>query len=68
MRLKTGVQMDPIERINIKSDSTFALLLEAQKRQHSIFYYTPDKLFMRDGRVFAEGHELRVGDVARQHF
>ncbi|MGA9766026.1 MAG: glutathione synthase, partial [Rhodomicrobium sp.] len=57
MRLKTGVQMDPIERINISGDSTFALLLEAQKRQHSIFYYTPDKLFMRDGRVFAEGHE-----------
>ena len=44
MRLKTGVQMDPIERINISGDSTFALMLEAQKRQHSIFYYTPDKL------------------------
>ena len=54
--------MDPIERINISGDSTRAML-EAQKRQHSIFYYTPDKLFMRDGRVLAEGHELRVDDV-----
>jgi glutathione synthase len=60
--------MDPIERINISGDSTFALLLEAQSRQHSIFYYTPDKLFMRDGRVFAEGHELRVEDNHGAHF
>ncbi len=68
MRLKTGVQMDPIERINISGDSTFALLLEAQNRQHSIFYYTPDKLFMRDGRVFAVGHDLRVEDAHGAHF
>jgi glutathione synthase len=68
MRLKTGVQMDPIERINIHGDSTFALLLEAQHRRHSIFYYTPDKLFMRDGRVFAEGRELRVIDRDGAHF
>jgi glutathione synthase len=68
MRLKTGVQMDPIERINIQGDSTFAILLEAQNRQHSIFYYTPDKLFMRNGRVFAEGYELRVNDVHGAHY
>lgn len=68
MRLKTGVQMDPIERINIGGDSTFALLLEAQNRQHSIFYYTPENLFMRDGQVFASGHELRVDDVHGAHF
>ena len=68
MRLKTGVQMDPIERIHIHGDSTFALLLEAQHREHSIFYYTPDKLFMRDGRVFAEGNELRVDDVHGAHY
>src|SRR5579883_1199124 len=68
MRLKTGVQMDPIERINIHGDSTFALLLEAQKRKHSIFYYTPDKLNMRDGKLFAEGHGLLVRDDAEKHY
>lgn len=68
MRLKTGVQMDPIDRVNIYTNSTFALLLEAQKREHSIFYYTPATLFMRGGRVFAEGHELRVSDVSGTHF
>jgi glutathione synthase len=68
MRLKTGVQMDPIERINIQGDSTFALLLEAQKRCHSIFYYTPADLSMKNGRVFAEGCEVRVDDVHGAHY
>ena len=36
MSLKIAVQMDPIERINIRGDSTFALLLEAQSRGHAI--------------------------------
>ena len=44
MSLKIAVQMDPIERINIRGDSTFALLLEAQSRGHAISYYTPDRL------------------------
>ena len=42
MPLKVAVQMDPIERINIRGDSTFALLLEAQRRGHAIAYYTPE--------------------------
>ena len=41
MALKVAFQMDPIDRIDIKGDSTFALLLEAQERGHEIFYYTP---------------------------
>ena len=44
MKLKIAVQMDPIARINIRGDSTFAMLLEAQKRGHAISYYTPDQL------------------------
>ena len=44
MSLTIAVQMDPIERINIRGDSTFALLLEAQKRGHALAYYTPDRL------------------------
>ena len=53
MALTVAVQMDPIERINIRGDSTFALLLEAQKRGHSVHYYTPDRLAMSQGQVFA---------------
>ena len=42
--MKIAVQMDPIQRINIKGDSTFSLLLEAQKRSHALSYYTTDRL------------------------
>ena len=41
MPLKVAVQMDPIERINIRGDSTFALLLEAQRRGHGIVLLHP---------------------------
>jgi glutathione synthase len=68
MSLKIAVQMDPIERINIKGDSTFALLLEAQKRGHKLSYYTPDRLAQLNGRVFATVAELSVRDQAGDHF
>src|ERR1700730_3181291 len=68
MPLSIAVQMDPIERINISGDSTFALLLEAQARGHPLAYYTPDKLALRDGRLFASVHSLTVRDIAGEHF
>jgi glutathione synthase len=60
--------MDPIERINIRGDSTFALLLEAQKRGHRLSYYTPDKLAQRGDKVFATVQPLEVRDQAGAHF
>jgi glutathione synthase len=66
--LKIAVQMDPIERINIRGDSTFALLLEAQQRGHAISYYTPDKLAMNGGEVFASVRSLKVRDAEGSHF
>ena len=68
MSLKVAVQMDPIERVNIKGDSTFALLLEAQKRGHAIAYYTPDRLALSDNRLFATVETLSVRDVLGDHF
>jgi glutathione synthase len=68
MSLQVAVQMDPIERINIRGDSTFALLLEAQRRRHSIAYYTPDRLAMTEGQVFATVQPLQVRDEAGDHF
>jgi glutathione synthase len=68
MRLNVAVQMDPIERINIRGDSTFALLLEAQNRSYSLSYYTPAQLSMRDGNVSATVWPLVVRDVAGDHF
>jgi glutathione synthase len=68
MRLNVAVQMDPIERINIRGDSTFALLLEAQARGHDIAYYTPDRLALRGGEVFATVQPLAVRDSEGDHF
>ena len=68
MRLNVAVQMDPIERINIRGDSTFALLLEAQARAYPLSYYTPDRLVLRDGKVSATVRPLVVRDKAGDHF
>ncbi len=68
MSLRVAVQMDPIERINIRGDSTFALLLEAQQRGHALFYYTPDRIALRDGQAFATVHSLSVRDTLGDHF
>jgi glutathione synthase len=68
MALKVAFQMDPIERIDIRGDSTFALLLEAQWRGHDVFYYTPGNLSLRDGKLIAEGHSITVEDRPGNHY
>src|SRR3569832_193407 len=68
MKLNVAVQMDPIARINIRGDSTFALLLEAQKRGHGLSYYTPDKLSQRGSEIVAPVQVLTVRDEAGDHF
>src|SRR6201988_5515855 len=66
--LNVAVQMDPLERINSRGDSTFALLLEAQARGHKLTYYTPDRLAQVGGRVFASVQGLTVRDEVGNHF
>lgn len=68
MALNIAVQMDPIERIKIAGDSTFALLLEAQRRGYRLSYYTPDKLSLSEGRLYASVQALEVRDKAGDHF
>lgn len=68
MALKIAVQMDPIERIKIAGDSTFALLLEAQRRGYPISYYTPDRLSLSEGKLYAGVQKLEVRDKAGDHF
>lgn len=68
MSLKVAIQMDPIGPIDIDADSTFRIAEEAQARGHSLFYYTPDKLAYREGRVTARGWPLTVQRVKGDHF
>ncbi len=67
MSLTVAVQMDPIASIRIAGDSTFALLLEAQRRGHRLLHYTPDRLALRQDRVTARVEPLEVRDTVGDH-
>ena len=60
MGLKVALQMDPIGLVNIDADSTFRIGVEAQARGHSLFYYTPDRLAYREGRIVARGWPIEL--------
>lgn len=68
MPLKIAVQMDHVSTINIAGDTTFALSLEAQRRGHALFHYTPDRLSLRDGRVYARVEAMTLRDEKGNHF
>jgi len=68
MALTVAIQMDPIERIDISGDSTFALALEAQVRGHKLLYYGPKDLSLRDMAVVARVRPLSVRNIRRDHF
>ena len=68
MALRVAIQMDPIGPINIDADSTFRIAIEAQERGHELFYYTPDKLAYREGRIVARGWPLELRREKGNHF
>jgi len=68
MGLNVAVQMDPLDSINIAGDSTFALMLSAQARGHSLYHYAAGDLNYSDGRVWAKAHPVSVQRVAGNHF
>jgi glutathione synthase len=68
MSLAVAVQMDPIDKIDITGDSTFALMLEAQKRGHKMFVYTPFQLSLDESRLVARGQDVTVFDKVGDHF
>lgn len=66
--IKLGVVMDPIDDINIKKDSTFAMLLQAQSRGYELFYMQMDDLYLIDGQARATVKPLQVMDDANRWF
>ena len=65
--LRVAFQMDPMEGVNIREDTTFALALEAQRRGMSLFEYGPEHLAYDEGRVLAHARPMRVQDVQGDH-
>tara|TARA_B110000438_G_scaffold6314_1_gene6274 strand:+ start:156 stop:1094 length:939 start_codon:yes stop_codon:yes gene_type:complete len=65
---KISVQMDPIQLVDIKSDTTFSLTLEAYKRGHELFYYNPKNLSYYNGKVYAKGQNIiKIQDSLLDH-
>ena len=67
MSLAVAIQMDPIEGVNIDSDTTFALALEAQARGHGLFHYLPGQLSWRQGRVIARVRPFQLERERGRH-
>lgn len=60
--LKIGVVMDPIGSITPKKDSSFAMLLEAQRRSAELHYFEQKDLCMRGGTAYGRSRRLTVED------
>ncbi|EJI84175.1 glutathione synthase/ribosomal protein S6 modification protein [Alishewanella aestuarii B11] len=58
--IKLGIVMDPIADINIKKDSSFAMLLEAQRRGYEIHYMEMADLYLLQGQARARTRLLSV--------
>ena len=67
MSLKVAIQMDPVEGINIETDTTFFLMLEAQARGHGLWHFAPERLSLEEGRVVARGRALNLRAVTGDH-
>jgi glutathione synthase len=65
--LNVAIQMDPVEAVNIETDTTFLMMMEAQSRGHALWVYAPDHLSLEDGRVFARGRSLTLQSVKGDH-
>src|ERR1700735_3212251 len=77
--LRVAVQMDPMETVNIDGDSTFALMLEAQARGHTLWHYEVRHMALKEGvarrtgsdreeRLFARAHKVKVARQLGAHY
>ncbi len=68
MSLDILIQMDPVDTIDIKGDTSFAMMLEAQRRGHNISSYNAGDLSLRDGKLWTRAISLQLRDEAGNHF
>jgi len=68
MTHKIAILMDSIHKINIKKDSSFAMLVEAQKRNHELYYLEQQDLLLKNGQVYANMAKLRVFEDENKWF
>jgi glutathione synthase len=68
MSLRVAVQMDPLEGISIEGDSTFAIMLGAQRRGHALWYYGAEDLSFTEGRLWTMAQPVTVQPVKGDHY
>jgi glutathione synthase len=68
MTLTVAIQMDPIDTIDITTDSTFVLAIEAQARGYKLYHYLPQDLALTNGSIFANARPLEVSLKLGDHF
>ncbi len=67
MSLRVAVQMDPVEGINIDTDTSFLMMMTAQERGHRLWVYTPDRLRLEGGRARALARPVTLRAVKGDH-
>ncbi|MCW5196445.1 glutathione synthase [Buchnera aphidicola (Pemphigus obesinymphae)] len=68
MNIKLGIIMDPISTINIKKDSSFAILIKAQEKKYTIYYMEIHDLFLIKNKSYAKSRLLRIEKNKKQWF
>ena len=58
--LKIALQMDPLDTLNLKGDTTFILGLEAIKRGFDLFFYSPKDLIYKNNSAYANTKKLNL--------
>ena len=67
-KLKIALQMDPLEKLDLKGDTTFILGLEAIKRGFELYFYTPSDLIYKNNTVYAKVKTLDHNFESLQKF
>jgi len=68
MTIKLGILMDPICDINIKKDSSFAMLMAAQSRDYELYYLEMNDIYLDQGHTYARVRSLSVKNDANDWY
>lgn len=58
--MKIAVLMDPISELNLKKDTTLALMKYAQALNHEVMYFTPQDWYCREGEAYAQMSSIQI--------
>ena len=65
---KIAIQMDPLEKINPKEDSTFVIAQEAQRRGYELFHYSPKDISLKNNTIIAKGCYFKIINQGKKFF